>query len=233
MRLALEKSRGAFTLVELLVVISIVAIFASLLLSGVARSKALASRAQCANNLRQIGMAVRLYATDNHGRVPTFASAQPLASGQPFWRDDLQPYLGLQPVPSKSDKVFVCPKDKEWFAFPYTSHSFSSYVYNDSYFSTNKEPLSWWALDGVPDPTRTVLNAEAGAKFCFLSFHEPIKGREWREYPMNLYLFVDGHSAYLRTYANPFEGMPAGGGYNADLWTPEPPANFGYTWKTE
>lgn len=65
------NSRRAFTLVELLVVILIIAVLAALLfpLGGRFREEALASK--CASNLRQIGAAVHLYANDNDGLLPS------------------------------------------------------------------------------------------------------------------------------------------------------------------
>jgi hypothetical protein len=160
--------------------------------------------------------------------VPTFAS------DQPFWRADLQPYLGLQPVPSKSDRVFVCPKDKEWFAFPYTSHGFTSYHYNGFHVGSDTQPRLWWALDNVADASRTVLTAEACAKFPWFSFHKPIKGGLYREYAMSMFLFVDGHSAYLPALFDLSLRVPSG--YfdpSPDPWVPEPPSRFGYTWSVE
>ncbi len=132
---------AGFTLIELLVVIAIIGMLASMMLPGIAQAKRRARDTQCLNNLRQQGIAYKLYIDDNQGRFPvsrvvefdsilqanvrkvTFCDMGGVnPTGITFQTNYLRaanrPLNNYQGNP----EIFHCPLDAGHLAFPQTIH---------------------------------------------------------------------------------------------------------------
>ena len=138
---------SAFTILELLAVIAIIAVLAATLLPALNRAKEHARMTKCLSNLKQIGVAMRLYLEDNNSRYPTvtnlFWRSFRLGGGDPDWR--VASLLGMERATNRllwpythSRELYRCPADQgmnttpELLPFNNTYETMgTSYVYNE------------------------------------------------------------------------------------------------------
>jgi prepilin-type N-terminal cleavage/methylation domain-containing protein len=135
-----RSKSGAFTLVELLVVIGIIAILIAILLPVLNKVKEQANRIKCAANLRQLGMSTLMYLDDNKQFYPLPAVGA-LPEDWIYWhsgRDKNQGRLVKYQGKFFNEKLYRCPSDQNWGTRAY------QYSYTINYRVTG------WSPGGVP-----------------------------------------------------------------------------------
>jgi prepilin-type N-terminal cleavage/methylation domain-containing protein/prepilin-type processing-associated H-X9-DG protein len=182
--------RQGFTLIELLVVIAIIAILAAMLMPALARGKTQARSNQCLNNLRQIGLALRLFIDDHDDALPGSEHTGDT------WVAALIPYGGTK-------GIYRCPGDKD--ARHVYSYSANDFMLPGQGHTHNTNDYSKFTKIAVPSETMLQTEYSDGyGEIDHFHFSSPDEGgftpaafagqvAVRRHNEMASYLFIDSH----------------------------------------
>jgi len=168
------KVRRAFTLIELLVVIATIGILAALLLPVLSSAKARARGIQCLSQIRQLNLALQMYAEDNEDECPPRRFI-------PYWVLPLHPYY-------LEVNLLKCPSDENGSQRSYLINGWNDYferVLTKEEFETFKA-FKWpngMKLSRIPQPSNTITFGEkrTGSPHAYMDFHQGVKGNDLEE----------------------------------------------------
>lgn len=168
-----KQNATGFTLVELLVVIAIIAILAAMLLPALAAAKAKAKRAGCSSNMRQIGLAIRMYADDYRGWGPETTHGNPTNRS---WIFTMSPYVG------NVDRIRTCGADT--MARARITNNASSYTLNEYTAVDQISPFgdvieTFRKLDALKQPSATFTVFEVADNASLSVTADHTHSRNW------------------------------------------------------
>jgi prepilin-type N-terminal cleavage/methylation domain-containing protein len=208
-----SPSGRGFTLIELLVVIAIIAILASILFPVFSQARAKARRTQCQSNMRQLSLAIQMYASDNDEVLPLWS----LIGGAPGANPTAQPYTWDQQIDdyTRNTDILLCPDNS--YGRGLRSYALPRYV-------------SGLEISFIVNPVKTVVLFEKGGyppgdwkdatgENFSQTRDQTLNGPCWHS-DGKVFAYIDGHIKWHRRSAGPFAEVWRTGGRPGDCQYP-------------
>jgi len=185
------RTASAFTLVELLVVMGVISVLASMLLPVMQRARASGRQSNCLSNLRQLAIAAQNYREENGDWYPpTYLSGTPVRR----WMSLLKTYL-------KTYEVLDCPESKH-VKCPYDEDIYLAYGTNVFNFDGN-QACFWYPVKEtvVVVPSKTILLADSVSGSYYVgggkTFRDPVPSVDYRHFAGFCAAYCDTHADRL------------------------------------
>ena len=225
MRHGLANRIHAFTLIEVLVVISIIALLVAILLPALNGARIQAKLVSCLSNNRQLGLGMQMYIADSQGIIPPARDPNTGGPGDPAritWRERIEPYLAGR-------EGFKCPANAGSSSLTSADDQFPrSYAANGASitnWSTYPSPMYVFTpSEDIQSPSRMILFVESGGEGATPLMNHPYPANLTLQYDtdrirrcfflhenmLTTYTFADGHAQWYR---------PIETGEYVNMWT--------------
>lgn len=160
------KNRTKFTILELLVVVSIIMILASLLLPALKKTQETAKKIHCTGNMKQIAFGLGMYLQDNNAFYPTAFDSAGAIKVNRYWFDLIKDNIKATPgasIPLYKGSCLECRADGDRFAASGTIYTSYFYLY---IFATNYSTLSISATK-INSPGEVGIATEGWSSFGY------------------------------------------------------------------
>lgn len=230
-----------FTLIELLVVVAIIGILVSLVLPALSKARRASQLSVSLNNMRQINMAVSMYALDHEDQL------MPAQYGNITWDDYISEYLGINMTDADKDsatptyhggfKIYACPLDsfdrgqaggQERYVRTYQVNAFNDAV-NEVIFSRDGTTDESIKLLDLNAPSDTILlnemakdnNRIGGTSQCYMAGPTPLN------WVTDTVTDTNDPNHHKNGFRNP---VILGDGHGKVMYMPTTKANDNYLW---